>query len=92
MLEAEIQNVLEVVIRGLVDYPEEVKLSHMRGDRTHVFAVSAAASDVGKIIGKQGSMAQAIRKILSAMAAKHEIRAILEINEPMKARNESVNY
>ena len=65
---------------GLVDYPEQVELSEIKGGNTMVFELSVARKDLGKVIGKRGRNINAIRTILTAAAAQKG-RAILQIVE-----------
>lgn len=67
------------LISTLVDYPDQLQLNVMLGEQTTVFAVKCDTKDRGKIIGKQGAMAQALRHILTSLAARNKVRAILEI-------------
>ncbi len=67
------------IVRALVDQPEEVCVSEIGGAHTTVLEVTVAKSDMGKIIGKQGRTAMAIRTILSAASGKLRKRYILEI-------------
>ena len=67
------------LISALVDYPDQLQLNVMLGEQTTVFAVKCDTKDRGKIIGKQGAMAQALRHILTSLAARNKVRAILEI-------------
>ncbi len=66
---------------SLVDQPEQVTVTEIEGGHTVVFEISVAKSDMGKVIGKQGRNAQAIRTILSAAAGKAKKRYVLEIVE-----------
>ena len=66
---------------SLVDNPEEVKVTEVTGEKTTVIELKVAQEDLGKIIGKQGRTAKAIRSIVSAAAAKINKRAVLEILE-----------
>jgi predicted RNA-binding protein YlqC (UPF0109 family) len=65
----------------LVDHPEQVVISEIEGKQITVFEIRAAKIDLGKIIGKKGRNAQAIRTILNAASAKAKKRAIIEILE-----------
>ncbi len=70
---------LEFIAKHLVDRPEEVKVAmDDRGDRV-VFRLQVGQGDVGKIIGRKGRTANAMRVLLSAVAAKEGKRAVLEI-------------
>ncbi len=70
---------LEYITKHLVDQPDRVCLEHEDKDGKIVFKLQVADADVGKVIGKKGRTAQALRTLLSAVAAKEGKRAILEI-------------
>ncbi|MCB0404307.1 MAG: KH domain-containing protein [Bdellovibrionales bacterium] len=72
---------LEVMIKALVDIPEEVKLNEIKGEQTTVFELVVAKGDLGKVIGKQGKTAKALRTILTAASTKLRKRSVLEIIE-----------
>ncbi|MCB0219565.1 MAG: KH domain-containing protein [Chrysiogenetes bacterium] len=67
--------------RQLVDDPEQVSVKEVAGDVSSVFELSVAESDLGKVIGKSGRTARAMRTILSAASVKSGKRAVLEILE-----------
>ena len=67
--------------QALVDKPDEVEIREVEGDRTMVLELTVAKDDLGKIIGKQGKTARALRTILNATATKLKKRAVLEIIE-----------
>jgi predicted RNA-binding protein YlqC (UPF0109 family) len=67
------------IVKALVDQPEEVSVNEMGGGDTIILEVKVAKTDLGKVIGKRGRTAQAIRTILSAAAAKTRKRHVLEI-------------
>ena len=69
------------IVKALVDQPEQVSVTEIEGGHTVVLEISVAKSDMGKVIGKQGRNAQAIRTILSAAAGKAKKRYVLEIVE-----------
>ena len=69
------------IVKALVDQPEQVSVTEIEGGNTVVLEISVAKSDMGKVIGKQGRNAQAIRTILSAAAGKAKKRYVLEIVE-----------
>jgi len=75
------KDLISEIVRALVDQPEEVSVNEIEGSHTTVLEVSVAKPDIGKVIGKQGRTAQAIRTILSAAAGKKRKRYILEIVE-----------
>ena len=72
---------VKLIAMELVDDPEQVVVHEVKGFRTSVFELSVARSDLGKIIGKQGRTAQALRIILKAASTKMKKRASLEIIE-----------
>ena len=69
------------MVKALVDKPEEVSLREVEGEKTSVLELRVAKEDLGKVIGKQGKTAKAMRTILNAMATKLKKRAVLEIIE-----------
>jgi predicted RNA-binding protein YlqC (UPF0109 family) len=75
------KDLISYLVKALVDQPEKVSVTEIEGDHTNVLELSAAKSDIGKIIGKRGRTAQAIRIILNAASAKIRKRYILEIVE-----------
>lgn len=77
--ESPLQALLLEIVQSLVDVPSQVRVSATEGDRTIVLTVTVAPLDVGKVIGKQGRIADALRTILGAAAGKHGKRALLEI-------------
>ena len=70
-----------MIAKSLVDKPDEVQVDEVRGDITTVLELRVAKDDLGKVIGKQGKTAHAIRIILNATATKLKQRAVLEIVE-----------
>lgn len=70
-----------VIVKALVDHPEQVKIVEIGGERTLVLELSVAKEDLGKVIGKQGRTARAIRTILTAASTKLKKRSVLEILE-----------
>ncbi|MBI5235562.1 MAG: KH domain-containing protein [Deltaproteobacteria bacterium] len=70
-----------VIAKALVDHPEQVKVVEIEGERTSVLELSVAKEDLGKVIGKQGRTARAIRTILTAASTKMKKRCVLEILE-----------
>lgn len=75
------KELVDFIARALVDRPDDVAVSEIQGNQTTVVELKVAKEDLGKIIGKQGRNAQAIRLILAAAAAKQKKRTILEIVE-----------
>jgi len=75
------KDLILIIAKSLVDKPDEVEISEITGDKTTVFELHVAKDDLGKVIGKQGKTARAIRVILNATATKLKKRAVLEIIE-----------
>lgn len=69
------------IARSLVDRPEAVTVAEVEGNQTTVLELTVAKEDLGKVIGKQGRTAQAMRTILSAVSSKVKKRTVLEIIE-----------
>lgn len=78
---SELKDLIEYVGRSLVDTPDEVKVNEVEGEQTTVLELRVDKSDLGKIIGKQGRTARALRTILNAASTKVKKRAVLEIIE-----------
>ncbi|MEN6485156.1 MAG: KH domain-containing protein [Syntrophobacteraceae bacterium] len=76
-----LKELVEFMARALVDNPEKVKVSEIEGEQTSVIELRVAKEDLGKVIGKQGRTARAMRTILSAASTKLRKRAVLEIIE-----------
>ena len=81
LMEVDMKTLIELMAKSLVDKPEEVAVSQVDGERTTVYELRVATSDLGKVIGKQGRTAQSIRTILSAAGTKLGKRCVLEILE-----------
>jgi predicted RNA-binding protein YlqC (UPF0109 family) len=75
------KELVKYIAQALVDNPEDVIVTEIEGNHTSVIELKAAKEDLGKIIGKQGRTAAAIRTILGAAAAKVKKRHVLEILE-----------
>ncbi|MBI4634738.1 MAG: KH domain-containing protein [Candidatus Rokubacteria bacterium] len=75
------RELVEHIAKALVDDPEKVTVTQVEGERLTVIELRVAQSDLGKVIGKQGRTARAIRTILNANATKLRKRAVLEIIE-----------
>jgi hypothetical protein len=72
---------IEYIAKSLVDSPDDVKVTEIEGEQTAVLELKVAKEDLGKVIGKQGRTARAMRTLLGAAAAKVKRRAVLEIIE-----------
>ena len=79
--EPSLRELIDYLARGLVDHPEEVEVEAVEETDALVFERKVAEEDLGKVIGKQGRTAKALRTILSAASAKTRRRVILEILE-----------
>ena len=77
----ELVHMVEVIAKSLVDLPDEVSVNEVQGENTTVIALKVAKTDIGKIIGKEGKTAKAIRTILMGAATKLKRRTVLEIIE-----------
>lgn len=75
------KNLIEQIAKALVDKPEEVSVNEVEGERTTVYELRVAQTDLGKVIGKQGKTARAMRTILGATGTKIGKRCVLEILE-----------
>ncbi|MCU0600835.1 MAG: KH domain-containing protein [Desulfobacterales bacterium] len=75
------KELITYIAKALVDKPEEVKVTEVEGDQTSVLELKVAKEDLGKVIGKQGRTARAMRTLLSAASAKIRKRTVLEIVE-----------
>ena len=78
---SELKDLIEYVGKSLVDMPDEVKVNEITGEQTTVIELKVDKSDLGKVIGKQGRTARALRTILNAASTKLKKRSVLEIIE-----------
>jgi len=78
-MEAGLKELLEYLAKSLVDHPEDVMVQETETDTTVVLELTVAKDDIGKVIGKQGRIARALRTIVKASAVKNGKRAIVEI-------------
>jgi uncharacterized protein len=75
------KDLIKYIAQSLVDNPDLVQVSEVLGEQTSVIELRVAKEDLGKVIGKQGRTAKAMRTILSAASTKLRKRAVLEIIE-----------
>ncbi|HQR36774.1 MAG TPA: KH domain-containing protein [Blastocatellia bacterium] len=75
------RELIEIVAKALVDFPDQVVVSEVEGQQTTVLELRVAPADLGKVIGKQGRTARAVRTILGAAGMKLRKRFVLEILE-----------
>ena len=73
------KDLINYIAQALVDHPEQVSVNEVEGSQTSVLELTVAKEDIGKVIGKQGRTARAMRTILSAASAKIKKRTVLEI-------------
>jgi len=78
---SELQELISYVSKSLVDMPESVEVHEIVGEQTTVIELKVDKSDIGKVIGKQGRTARALRTILNAASTKLKKRSVLEIIE-----------
>ncbi|MGB9750589.1 MAG: KH domain-containing protein [Caldisericia bacterium] len=72
-------NVLEKLVKTIVDYPEKVQVKRIEGSSTLIYEVKVSSEDIGKVIGKQGKTAEAIRTIVQAISRKSGKNTIVSI-------------
>jgi hypothetical protein len=75
------KDLIEYIAKSLVDNPDDVSVAEVESDTVSVIELKVAKEDLGKVIGKQGRTARAIRTILSAASTRGQKRAVLEIVE-----------
>ena len=73
------KNLVEVITKALVDEPEKVVITEKQEGKTTVIEVRVSDNDMGKVIGKQGRIAKAIRSVVKAAAAKEDKKVVVEI-------------
>lgn len=78
---SELKDLITYVSKSLVDLPDEVNVNEIVGEQTTVIELKVDKSDLGKVIGKQGRTARALRTILNAASTKLKKRSVLEIIE-----------
>ncbi len=74
-----IKQLLETIVKALVDNPEMVKVNEIPGEASIILELRVASEDMGKVIGKQGRIAKAIRTVVKAAAVKENKRVVVEI-------------
>lgn len=73
------KELLETLAKSLVDYPDEVSVTEVEGDRATILELRVANEDMGKVIGKQGRIAKAIRTIVKASSVREDKKYVVEI-------------
>ena len=73
------KELVEVIAKALVDHPEDIRIKEVAGEKTIVYELTVHPDDMGKIIGKQGRIAKALRTVVSAASVKEEKKVMVEI-------------
>lgn len=73
------KELVAIIAKALVDKPEAVEVTEMEGERITILELRVAPEDMGKVIGKQGKIAKAIRSVVKAAASKEGKRVVVEI-------------
>ncbi|MHB0912579.1 MAG: KH domain-containing protein [Armatimonadota bacterium] len=73
------KDLIEYLVRALVDEPEQVNITEVPGEEATTYEIRVASSDLGKVIGKQGKIANALRTVAKAAAMREKKRVYLEI-------------
>jgi predicted RNA-binding protein YlqC (UPF0109 family) len=73
------KELLETIAKSLVDYPEEVVVNEIESEKSIILELKVSKEDMGKVIGKQGRIAKAIRTVVKAAAIKENVRVVVEI-------------
>jgi hypothetical protein len=73
------KQLVENIVKALVDYPEQVQINETVGESIVILEISVASDDIGKVIGKEGRIANAIRTVVKAAAAKNDKKVTVEI-------------
>jgi len=74
-----LKELIELIIKGIVDNPDKVEINEILGEKTSIFEVRVDSDDIGKVIGKQGRNIKSIRTIVNAAAQKDDKRVVIEI-------------
>ena len=83
------QDFLEFVVKGLVEHPEDVKINRVVDEMGVLLTLDLNAEDMGKVIGRSGNTAKAIRTLLRVVGMKNNARVNLKINEPVGGAREA---
>ncbi|GAA0085408.1 KH domain-containing protein [Clostridium sp. MB05] len=73
------KELIEIIAKSLVDNPNEVHVNEIQGEQSIILELKVAPADMGKVIGKQGRIAKAIRTVVKAAAMKEEKKVVVEI-------------
>jgi predicted RNA-binding protein YlqC (UPF0109 family) len=77
----ELKELIEYIVKALVDNPEKVEVKEIAGEKSIIYELKVGEGDLGKVIGKEGRTARAVRTIITAAAMKKGKRTVLEILE-----------
>ena len=77
----QLKELIEYIVKALVDNPEKVEVKEIAGEKSIIFELKVGEGDLGKVIGKEGRTAKAVRTIITAAAMKQGKRTVLEILE-----------
>jgi len=88
-MQADDKAFLEYIVKALVDYPDDVKIDRTVDEMGVLITMTVNGADMGKIIGRQGNTAKAIRTLLRVIGMKNNARVNLKINEPEGGRVEA---
>jgi predicted RNA-binding protein YlqC (UPF0109 family) len=75
----EVKELIELIAKALVDHPDQVRVTEQVKENTIVYQLSVAPDDMGKVIGKQGRVAKALRTVVGSAAVKVDKRVVVEI-------------
>jgi hypothetical protein len=78
---SELKELIEYIVKALVDNPEKVEVKEIAGEKSIIYELRVGEGDLGKVIGKEGRTAKAVRTIITAAAMKQGKRTVLEILE-----------
>ena len=81
MANSEVADLIQSIVEEIVDHPGDVNVTETKEDRTTTLEISANKEDVGKVIGKRGAMAKALRTICSSISGKRDHRYMVLIRE-----------
>ncbi len=84
------KNLLEFILNHIVDHPDDVKVEESQDDRGFTYILHVHVEDIGKVIGKQGRIIQAIRSLARVRAVKEHIRAYVTLAEDIPPAPEAV--
>ena len=73
------KELVEILAKALVDHPEQVEVNEVVGEQSIILELKVAQDDMGKVIGKQGRIAKAIRTVMKAVATRENVKVVVEI-------------